>query len=56
MKFGFNKPKLKKLYHYLKEKKPVNEFQTARTNLSSDALEKYVLMKLKEEDGKRNTE
>jgi hypothetical protein len=52
MKFEVTKPKLKKLFHYLKEKKPNNEFEKARTNLSSDSLEKYVLMKLKEQDGK----
>lgn len=56
MKVDIVKPKLKKLYQALKDKKPKDEFQIARTNLSSDALEQYVLTKLKEIDGKRNTE
>jgi len=54
MKVDIVKPKLKKLYQALKDNKPKDEFQIARTNLSSDALEKYVLIKLKEIDGKRN--
>jgi tRNA nucleotidyltransferase (CCA-adding enzyme) len=53
MKVDIVKPKLKKLYQALKDKKPKDEFQLARTNLSSDALEQYVLMKLKEADAKR---
>ena len=53
MKVDIVKPKLKKLYQALKDKKPKDEFQMARTNLSSDALVKYVLMKLKEADEKR---
>ena len=53
MKVDIVKPKLKKLYQALKDKKTKDEFQIARTNLSSDALEKYVLMKLQEADEKR---
>ena len=53
MKVDITKPKLKKLYHALQDKKPKDEFQMARTNLSSDALERYVLLKLKEADEKR---
>lgn len=55
MKVDIVKPKLKKLYQSLKDNKVKNEFETARTNLSSDALEQYVLMKLKETDAKKNT-
>jgi hypothetical protein len=53
MKVDIVKPKLKKLYQALKDKKPKDEFQIARTNLSSDALERYVLQKLKKADEKR---
>ncbi len=53
MKVDIIKPKLKKLYQALKDKKPKDEFQIARKNLSSDALEQYVLLKLKELDGNK---
>jgi len=53
MKVNITKPKLKKLYQALQNKKPKSEFDIARTNLSSDALERYVLKKLMEEDAKR---
>jgi hypothetical protein len=55
MKVNINKPKLKKLYLALQDKKPKDEFQLARTNLSSDALERYVLTKLKEADAKKES-
>jgi hypothetical protein len=55
MKINIIKPKLKKLYQLLKDKKTKNIFEMARTNLSSDALERYVLMKLKEVDEKRKS-
>jgi len=56
MKIDITKPKLKKLSNALYVKKELTEYELARNNLSSDALEEYTLSKLKEEDAKRNIE
>ena len=56
MKIDITKPKLKKLSNALYVKKVLTEYELARKNLSSDALEEYTLSKLKEADAKRNIE
>lgn len=53
MKINITKPKLKNIYQALQSKKPKSDYDIARTNLSSDALERYVLKKLIEVDAKR---
>lgn len=56
MKVPIKKPKLKLLSNALRVKNVLTEYELARKHLSSDALEKYTLNKLKEADAKRNIE